>query len=214
MRGDTFGGDDAEGREQMVTTEAMPAPLEAIWREFSRDLHVFIARRVPSPEDADDILQVVFLRMANGLSDLRDDTRLLAWMYTLTRNAITDHYRSAVRRREIATDAVPDQPTIASVDDDDDAALREFASCLRPMLARLPAEQAAAVRMVDLDGQAQAAAAGAAGITLSGMKSRVQRGRARLHRLLLDCCEVNQDARGRIQDYRPRADRCDCAAST
>ena len=92
----------------MVTTDATPATLEAIWREFSQDLHAFIARRVPSPEDADDILQLVFVRIADGLSGLRDDTRLLGWMYTLTRNAITDHYRSAVHRREIATDAVPD----------------------------------------------------------------------------------------------------------
>jgi RNA polymerase sigma-70 factor (ECF subfamily) len=199
------------GREQMVTTDATPATLEAIWREFSQDLHAFIARRVPSPEDADDILQVVFVRIADGLSGLRDDTRLLGWMYALTRNAITDHYRSAVHRREIATDAVPDVLTSGPLDDDDDdAALREFASCLRPMLTRLPDDQAAAVRMIDLDGEAQAAAARAAGITLSGMKSRVQRGRARLHQLLLDCCEISQDARGRIQEYSPRASRCDC----
>ena len=200
------------GRELMVTTDATPATLEAIWREFSRDLHAFIARRVSSPEDADDILQLVFVRIADGLGGLRDDTRLLGWMYTLTRNAITDHYRSAVHRREIATDAVPDLPSSGRLDDDDDeAALREFASCLRPMLTRLPEDQAAAVRMIDLDGQAQAAAARAAGITLSGMKSRVQRGRARLHQLLLDCCEVSRDARGRIQEYSPGASRCDCA---
>ena len=81
------------------------------------------------------------------------------------------------------------------------------------MLTRLPDDQAAAVRMIDLDGQAQAAAARAAGITLSGMKSRVQRGRARLHQLLLDCCQISQDARGRIQEYSPRASRCDCATA-
>src|SRR4029078_11242089 len=107
-----------------------------------------------------------------GLSGLRDDTRLLGWMYTLTRNAITDHYRGAVHRREIATEVVPDVLMSGPLDDEDDeAALLEFASCLRPMLTRLTEDQAAAVRMIDLDGQAQAAAARAAGITLSGMKS-------------------------------------------
>jgi RNA polymerase sigma-70 factor (ECF subfamily) len=72
----------------MVTTDATPATLEAIWREFSQDLHAFIARRVSSPEDADDILQLVFLRMADGLSGLRDDTRLLGWMYELVKSSV------------------------------------------------------------------------------------------------------------------------------
>lgn len=57
-------GDDAWCWEQTVTTAAMPVTLETIWREFSRDLHDFIARRVARPEDADDILQVVFVRGA------------------------------------------------------------------------------------------------------------------------------------------------------
>ena len=66
--------------------------------------------------------------------------------------------------------------------------------------------------MIDLDGRAQAAAR-MAGISLSGIKSRVQRGRARLHQLLLDCCELSQDARGRIQEYWPRASCCNCSAA-
>ena len=99
-------------------------------------------------------------------------------MYPLTRNAISDYHRSAVHGREVATDAVPDVLTIGLLDDDDDAALREFAFCLRPMLTRLPEGQAAAARMIDLDDLAQASAARGVGITLSVMKSRVQRGRA------------------------------------
>lgn len=193
-----------------MTVEVTTAGLETVWREFAHDLRAFIARRVSRPEDADDILQVVAVRMAQGLADLRDDAKLLAWMYALTRNAITDHYRSAVHRREVATDAVPDRPVDAAGDEDDHAALREFASCLQPMLSRLPDDQAAAVRAIDLDGQPQAAAARTAGVSLSGMKSRVQRGRARLHQLLVDCCEVSQDPRGRIQDHRPRAATCAC----
>ena len=35
------------------------------------------------------------------------------------------------------------------------------------------------------------------------MKSRVQRGQARLRELVLTCCEVQRDVRGRVQDYAP-----------
>ncbi len=95
--------------------------------------------------------------------------------------------------------------------DPDEAAEKELASCLVPMLSGLPAEQAAApivatwpstpspttpVKMVDLDARTHAAAAGEAGISVSGMKSRVQRGRAALQARLHACCQISQDRAG------------------
>lgn len=46
-------------------------------------------------------------------------------------------------------------------------------------------------------------------MSVSGMKSRVQRGRARLRELVLDCCSVSQDVRGRVQEFAPKGDDCD-----
>ena len=60
--------------------------------------------------------------------------------------------------------------------------------------------------MVDLDGMAQAAAARVEGVSLSGMKSRVQRGRRRLALLLGQCCELTLDARGVPVGYTPSRD--------
>jgi RNA polymerase sigma-70 factor (ECF subfamily) len=205
---------DRDEEELVVAIETTPVTLDELWRDFSRDLWAFIARRVARPEDADDIRQIVFLRMAKGLGGVRDQDRLLAWMYALTRNAITDYYRAAAHRRELAVDVVPDLPTDAEVPSEEDRrAVRELAACLSPMIQRLPEEQASAVRMVDLEGRAQAEAAVAAGISLSGMKSRVQRGRARLQRMLLDCCAVSQDPRGRVQEFRSRDPECNCGGT-
>ncbi|MFF2114161.1 sigma-70 family RNA polymerase sigma factor [Rhodococcus koreensis] len=203
--------------EESTTTATAPhqepADLEQLWRSFSSDLRAFIARRVSRPEDADDILSIVFLRMAKSLDNLRDQDRLLGWMYAITRNAITDFYRSAPHRRELVVDAVPDTPP-DDESDVDEAAEKELASCLVPMLSGLPAEQAAAVKMVDLDARTHAAAAGEAGISVSGMKSRVQRGRAALQAQLHACCEISQDRAGHVHDYQPRSGgSCACGAT-
>lgn len=205
--------------ETTTTTieQAAPGPdtgnLEQLWREFSRELRTFILRRVSSADDADDILQIVFLRMAKGLDELRDKDRILGWMFAITRNAITDYYRSAPHRRELSVDAVPDNPTDTDSDPVDDVA-RELSACLAPMLAGLPTDQADAVRMVDLQAQTHTTAATTAGISLSGMKSRVQRGRAALRRRLQDCCRISQDRRGHVHDYQPRDRACDCATTS
>ncbi|MGK8507261.1 sigma-70 family RNA polymerase sigma factor [Nocardia asiatica] len=202
--------------ETPATTATTPrADLDLLWRRFSDDLRAFIARRVSRPEDADDILSIVFLRMAKSLDNLRDQDRLLGWMYAITRNAITDYYRSAPHRRELPVDAVPDNTSAGEDElDADEAAQKELASCLVPMLSALPAEQAAAVKMVDLDAHTHASAAEQAGISVSGMKSRVQRGRTALHAQLHACCQISQDRTGHVHDYRPREGACGDAAGS
>lgn len=50
------------------------------------------------------------------------------------------------------------------------------------------------------------------GISLFGMKSRVQRGRKQLTRMLDDCCLIEFDGRGGVIDYRTRSTDCDGCA--
>lgn len=188
--------------------------IETVWREFSGELRQFIGRRVSRSQDADDILQLVALRMLQNPDEDRDRLTLLGWLYAVTRNAITDYYRAAVHRREVMTEAVPERP-IADLpaDEDTQRALTSLAACVRPLLRLLPADQAAAVELVDLGGVSQVEAARAAGLSVSGMKSRVQRGRRALRGALTACCHLQLDVRGEVQEFEPRqgAD-CVCAA--
>ena len=198
-----------------MTVDAHPerpgADVERLWVDFSQDLHRYIARRVRRPEDAEDILLTVFLRIQAKLPTLRDDERLLGWIYTLARNAITDHHRLASNRRELPVEDFPGPLDLIQDDEgDEQTAEAELATCLRPMLAKLPPEQAAALELVELRGVSQVEAARLAGVSVSGMKSRVQRGRARLRELLLTCCSVSQDVRGRVQEFQPLASDCSC----
>ncbi len=89
----------------------------------------------------------------------------------------------------------------------------ELARCIRPLLQRLPEPYRNAVARTDLDGASQQQAAVEAGISLSGMKSRIQRGRAKLKEALLDCCSVELDPRHSVRDFTPNDSRggdCDC----
>jgi RNA polymerase sigma-70 factor, ECF subfamily len=207
----------------MATTTTLPErsalpdaeAVEAAWREFAGELRTFIGRRVSRPEDADDILQLVALRLTQSAAGTRDRRTLLAWLYTVTRNAITDYYRSAVHRREVVTDGVPEQATSdPTIDEDADAeqALAGLAACVRPLLRLLPDDQAAAVELVDLGGRSQVDAARATGISVSGMKSRVQRGRRGLHEAIAACCQIQLDVRGAVQDFHSHTGT-DCACS-
>ena len=58
--------------------------------------------------------------------------------------------------------------------------------------------------LVELEGLTAREAAEMVGISVSGMKSRVQRGREQLRRMFDQCCEIAIDARGKVTDYVPR----------
>jgi RNA polymerase sigma-70 factor, ECF subfamily len=72
------------------------------------------------------------------------------------------------------------------------------------MIERLSGEYRQAVILVDLEGLAQHEAAAQLGLSLSGMKSRVQRGRRQLKGMLEACCTIELDQRRGVLDYDVR----------
>jgi RNA polymerase sigma-70 factor (ECF subfamily) len=203
-----------------MSSHAPTTDTQQIWADFSGRLHAFIARRVDSTADADDILQEVFVRIHRHADTVERQERLTSWLYQVTRNAIIDYYRAPVRRRELLSGAPQDlefevREAIARLEDHDagagDAA-RELANCLRPMVAQLSPNYRDAVIMIDLEGVPQKDAALRAGVSLSGMKSRVQRGRQALEQLMHACCQIETDTGGRIMDYQVREAGCGTCA--
>ena len=173
------------------------------WRELEAKLRPFIARRLRSDVDVDDVVQDVFLRMQRGLAGLRDEERFGPWVYQVARSAIVDHHRVAAKHRVVDSDGRDEQP----LDVDDDRAIEEeLARYLAPFVAMLPSPHREALTLVELEGLTQKQAAEMLGISLSGMKSRVQRGRVLLRKALEDCCHIALDARGRVVGCEPRAD--------
>ena len=189
-------------------TAAAPG-AEAIWREFHDRLLAFIIRRVRSRETAEDILQDVMLRIHRHAGDLERVDAVGAWIHGIARNAITDHYRSARVRRERPAGIEVDARAPAEPETESDVR-GELSACVAPLLERVPATYREALRLTEIEGLTQAAAADRLGISHSGMKSRVQRGREQLRGVLTDCCEIERDGRGGLTAYRPREGSCGC----
>jgi RNA polymerase sigma-70 factor, ECF subfamily len=200
------------GEEIAVTMDT-----ETIWFEVQERLRAFIARRVANEPEVDDILQEVFLRMHRRIDGLKDPRRLLSWIYQITRHAIIDHYRMPERQREMPAGLASDMETAgiapaapaAGPPADTGEFRSELADCLRPMIEQLAKDYREAVTLVELEGLTQQAAAKRMGLSLSGMKSRVQRGRKQLKQMLDECCLIQLDRRRGVADYDVRDTRCD-----
>ena len=180
----------------------MATTVTQLWQQVHDGLRAFIVKRVADEAEVDDILQEVFLRMHRGIDSLKDPRRVVSWVYQITRHAIVDHYRAPERRRELPAGLAADieatgaPPTTSVVLDsgDSDEHRAELAACLRPMIDQLTKDYREALMLVELEGLTQQAAAKRIGLSLSGMKSRVQRGRQQLKRKLEECCLIQLSA--------------------
>lgn len=175
---------------------------QRIWREFGDDLRRFILRRVSSPEDADDLLQETFIKIHAKLDTLEDRERLNAWVYQIARNTVTDYYR-----RQKAVEPLPEggiEAIAVEPEGPDNDVEQIVGEWLRPMVETLPERYRQALILTEFEGYSQREMAEELGLSYSGAKSRVQRGRVMLKQQLVDCCHFEFDQRGTIIDYTPQ----------
>ena len=173
---------------------------EKIWLTVSGSLRQYVRRKVADPRLAEDLLQEIFLKVQENYQQLRDEQKVGAWVFRMARNVIVDHYRQQERYGAAPAGFLPDMAAGQEAADLN----REFAACIPAMLAVLPEAYREALYLSEIEGLSQKELARRLGISYSGAKSRVQRGRRKLREILLQCCHIHTDAYGNIIDYQKR----------
>lgn len=193
----------------------MTTMTEELWRGMHDGLLAFIAKRVSDQSHAEDVLQEVFVRVHRQMDSVNDPRRIVSWIYQVTRNAIIDYYRKPGRWHEILAGLSADIEAFGGeLQEESGDSGSELAGCLRPMIERLSQDYRDAINLVEFEGLTQQEAAKRMGVSLSGMKSRVQRGRKQLKQMLGDCCLIELDRRGGVIEYQARNEECDPCAGT
>jgi len=180
---------------------------EAVWSHLSSDLWRFIRRRVADDHAAADLLQETFVRVHRGIGTLQEKERVAAWVYRIARNVLIDHRRRAANSAAALGDTDP-----AAVEPDDRRCPLRCGGTgwLDELIRSLPDGYREAVQLAEVEGLSQQEVADRLGLSLSGAKSRVQRGRAMLKDALDRCCRFEFDVRGNLLDSEPRPDRTAC----
>lgn len=174
------------------------------YRELDARLRAYVGRRVAAAADVDDVVQEVFVRIQGGIAELRDEERLGPWVYRVAANTIADLHRRRSRRqkREVVADV---QADVADDEPPPSEGAPDLVDCVALFVAQLPSPYREAITLTELQGMTQSDAAELLGISPSGMKSRVQRGRAKLRAMFEACCEVSLDCRNKVIGCDPRS---------
>ncbi len=172
----------AAATEARVETGSVSAPapefkpqlLEAI-----PSLRAFALSLVYNPDRADDLVQETLVKAWANQHMFRPNTNLKAWLFTILRNQFYTEFRK--HRLE-----VPDSEGYwaARLATQPSQGVRlEFALC-RKALKMLPADQREALLLVGVTGLSYEEAAQVCNVALGTIKSRINRGRARLAELM------------------------------
>jgi RNA polymerase sigma-70 factor (ECF subfamily) len=179
--------------------ESSTDAFDTLWTQTHSCLCWFIFSRVGSEEDAEDILQDVFLRVYRQLGTVRDPQRLESWLYQIARNRIIDHYRSRRQWVDLTENLVADADSTKETSEEPSEDLLPYVC---EVIEGLPEPDREALLQADYQGMAQQDLACQLGISLSGAKSRVQRARQKVKKALLHCFDFEFDTRGGIMDFQ------------
>ncbi|MEO7992044.1 MAG: RNA polymerase sigma factor SigZ [Chryseolinea sp.] len=178
----------------MNTSEAI------IWTKTQEELKNFVYRRVRNKALAEDIVQDVFLKVHAKLGQLKDTEKVSGWIYQITRNTITDYYRS--KSKNISTQDLDWESDHQMLNDC-------VSSCLQEMLLTLPEKYREALELTELKNLSQTELALKLQISYSGAKSRVQRARQMLKEKMNESYRIKMDSYGNVLICENRVP-CNC----
>jgi RNA polymerase sigma-70 factor, ECF subfamily len=165
------------------------AAWEELVRQHTRRVYGLCYRFTGSDAEAQDLTQDVFLRIFRSLRSFRStEGSFVTWLARLTRNLLIDHYRRS--RQERVTDSIEEQlPMLeeniaASARPDGLVAGREASEILQVALQKLSPELRETVILRDLQEMEYREIAQVLKVPEGTVKSRLNRGRAELARIL------------------------------
>ncbi|MEA2311813.1 MAG: hypothetical protein QOE28_1781, partial [Solirubrobacteraceae bacterium] len=149
-----------------------------------------------SRQDAEDVLQDVFVRAYGALRADARDVNLRAWLYRVAHNRCIDH----LRRPSPPAAEIFEMSRKPLHDPIEEAQRREDLARLVEDIARLPEQQRSALLMREIDGMSYADLADALDVTVPAVKSLLVRARVGLVETAeardADCCEIRDDLLG------------------
>jgi RNA polymerase sigma-70 factor (ECF subfamily) len=159
-------------------------------------------------DEAEDLTQEIFLKVFRSLDKFNRDADFSTWLSSVARNFCIDNYRAGKREREVVVEDLVAFDLAPAASGNPHRALedQDRRSFLRRGLDQLPDKLREAVVLRDLQGLSYQEMADRLGLPEGTVKSRINRGREELARLLLRAHQPGRGARRRGRSPRTLAE--------
>lgn len=168
-----------------------PHAYEQLIRCYQTQVYSLAMRMLGNPEDAADVTQETFIRVFRTIDKFRGDASFSTWIYRVTSNLCLDWLRRR-KRRALSSDApvswehetAPRELADTSPNPEDLVAAAELRQEIQSALNQLESYHRLAVILRDVQGLSYEEVAGILNLPLGTVKSRINRGRRQLRKIL------------------------------
>lgn len=171
--------------------EGDPLAFEQLIHLYEKRVFTLTRRMCKNPADAEEAAQETFLAAWQGLRFFRGDSSFSTWLYRLASNACVDLLRKEGRHQTAAGPSLNDEEVVLEIPDEaptphalvEQAELKEQ---IEAGLAALPEEYREVLILREIHQQSYDEIAEILSLDLGTVKSRINRGRKRLRKFLLE----------------------------
>lgn len=158
--------------------------FEELYRQHVRRLFALVLRMTGSADEAEDLLQEVFLQAHRKLSGFRGESALGTWLYRLTMNHCLDHLRGRQAKMSRATESLDEEGAIEPAAPAPVVPSTISRIDLERAIEQLPPGSKAVFLLHDVEGFEHQEIAEILGISEGTSKSQVHKARMKLRALL------------------------------
>lgn len=159
--------------------------FELLVSEHTEHMYRIAYRVFGNPHDASDMTQEALLKAYKSLENFKFDSKFSTWLYRITMNTCIDEYRKRSKRNgDVSMDNVLESDLGASNSPQDILERNETAIMVREAINMLSEEHKRVVILRDIEGMSYSQIAEIEGISEGTVKSRINRARGELRKIL------------------------------
>jgi len=183
---------------EQVKKKPVPCLLDT-WAQTETSLYHWLKSRCLNDDLAFDLLQETFLKALQRETAFCDINNQKAWLFTVAKNLLIDEWRKSDRFESFEGDGYQSFVDMTTENEPIDG----LAQCLPKALACLNEEDRAVLEFCDLLGNSQQEFANRNNLSLTAVKSRIQRARPKLRSQLKINCQIRFDDSNKVCCFTP-----------
>ena len=156
---------------------------------------------------AQDIVQATFIKAITTQSPLQNNEAAFAWLLRIAKNELADWYKKQTRNLKAENNI---ETTQRLTESNDEVCTKPIQEYVIHKLDSLPLPYKNALIHADMNGYPQHRLAAAENVSISAIKSRVQRGRQKLKTAVEKDCAIDTDTYGNVMDCTSKIPNCSC----
>jgi len=161
--------------------------VSSLWIEYKSGLTYYILKKIKNEDLASDLSHEVLMKVYNSCCSGNEIKNIRSWMFQIAHNTVIDYLKKENKYTDEVTDII---------EPDEINTYREAEELVKPLIKLLPDKYATPLQLSDIEGLNQTEVSKKMNLSLTATKSRIQRARILLKEKIIECCNLEINAKG------------------